>query len=401
MSIPARSEAEQQLTFRDPFVDKTQVIINGAARPETSTTVTRVAHSCGRSNLKKSGFRVDPSTGKRYRPSTSYDRNVYDVTGVRPQEYEQSSTTSTSRYRYVKHVVPEPADIAYVNQRTFNGSVPLVDENGKNESIVKALNNLGDQKVNISVALAEARSTYNMLAKSVIPMLRALLAAKQNRWDEIPKILRWRKQTRSSSEGIFLEWKYGWLPLAGDIKGTYDLLVSLKHKPLELEAEGFAKRTTNVGGAYRSSSFDGEIRHSYFTKLKAQVTADSARKFNQAGLINPFTLGWELIPFSFVIDWVLPVGNVLEAYSATAGLQFVDGYTGMKMEGVVKSTTPVPSNTATTFYTGEPGKANHAYFRYSRVAHGGFPQPRLYHRQNWFSLEHGITALALFKQLRR
>ena len=50
-----------------------------------------------------------------------------------------------------------------------------------------------------------------------------------------------------------------------------------------------------------------------------------ARAFNQLGLLNPVSLAWELVPWSFVVDWVLPIGSVLSALSAPAGLIFIDG----------------------------------------------------------------------------
>jgi hypothetical protein len=47
---------------------------------------------------------------------------------------------------------------------------------------------------------------------------------------------------------------------------------------------------------------------------------------NQTGFTNPINLLWELLPFSFVADWFLPIGNYLEALTAWNGLEFLDGY---------------------------------------------------------------------------
>jgi hypothetical protein len=48
---------------------------------------------------------------------------------------------------------------------------------------------------------------------------------------------------------------------------------------------------------------------------------------NRLGVINPLAIAWELYPFSFVIDWFVPIGSVLTAATATAGLEFVSGHT--------------------------------------------------------------------------
>lgn len=37
----------------------------------------------------------------------------------------------------------------------------------------------------------------------------------------------------------------------------------------------------------------------------------------QLGLLNPEIVAWELLPFSFVADWFIPIGSYLEARSIT------------------------------------------------------------------------------------
>lgn len=43
-------------------------------------------------------------------------------------------------------------------------------------------------------------------------------------------------------------------------------------------------------------------------------------KANQLGLINPATVAWEVVPFSFLVDWFLPVSRFLESQTDTLGL---------------------------------------------------------------------------------
>jgi hypothetical protein len=55
--------------------------------------------------------------------------------------------------------------------------------------------------------------------------------------------------------------------------------------------------------------------------------ADTLKVFlAQTGFTNPLNLGWEILPFSFVVDWFLPVGNYLETLSAWDGLTFSGGW---------------------------------------------------------------------------
>lgn len=44
------------------------------------------------------------------------------------------------------------------------------------------------------------------------------------------------------------------------------------------------------------------------------------------GLTNPAAIAWELVPFSFVVDWFIPIGNFLNSWTDFLGLRFEDSY---------------------------------------------------------------------------
>lgn len=62
-----------------------------------------------------------------------------------------------------------------------------------------------------------------------------------------------------------------------------------------------------------------------YTRLDWEVSNSAYRTFNRLGLTNLLEIGWELIPFSFVIDWVAPIGDYLGSLSAGWGLTFKGG----------------------------------------------------------------------------
>jgi hypothetical protein len=43
------------------------------------------------------------------------------------------------------------------------------------------------------------------------------------------------------------------------------------------------------------------------------------------GLLNPATVAWELVPYSFIADWFVPVGDYLTGLTADCGLVFKGG----------------------------------------------------------------------------
>jgi hypothetical protein len=48
---------------------------------------------------------------------------------------------------------------------------------------------------------------------------------------------------------------------------------------------------------------------------------------NKLGFVNPGVIAWELVPFSFVIDWFVPVGNFLSQWTDFVGLTLQKAYT--------------------------------------------------------------------------
>jgi hypothetical protein len=59
---------------------------------------------------------------------------------------------------------------------------------------------------------------------------------------------------------------------------------------------------------------------------KLRVTCTMTAELETLGLLNPLSLAWELLPYSFVIDWFLPIGDYLAATTASAGMTWVNGW---------------------------------------------------------------------------
>lgn len=93
-------------------------------------------------------------------------------------------------------------------------------------------------------------------------------------------------------------------------------------------------------------------------------------RLEQFGLANPAVVAWELVPFSFVADWFVGVGDYLAAQTALLGLEVLDG-----------GTSQLSVRTYTTRVTGvNPGAWNS---RFSGVGPSGVVVSRKYVRNVW------------------
>jgi hypothetical protein len=120
-----------------------------------------------------------------------------------------------------------------------------------------------------------------------------------------------RKFNQGDLSGAFLSAHLGWEPL---IKDAYEAsgLVQLEDKPHRITARKLGGRDVdayNIGN-YPGSTFTVDKKVQVRLTLDMERTPTFAERF---GLENPFLIAWELVPLSFVADYFLPIGSVIQA----------------------------------------------------------------------------------------
>lgn len=286
----------------------------------------------------------------------------------------------------------------------MNQWYPVFDNNILNMCEANALSKLRKGSAELGAALVEAKQTVSMIAQYATPLARSLIAAKNGQWGRIPGILNMRlgdirKQAGSLSvANKYLEYIFGWKPLMDDIYSSFQVLRRMKSPAMLITGKGVhtdtwsehvpttpdwgpqtrtAKRTTRVSltGIYRSSVWETAV---------------------SLGVTNPAAVAWEVIPFSFIVDWMLPVGDFLESLMDPRGMEFLGGYKSVKVDGqcnTVQSPAKYPG------WTWDSLGGTTAYRSgYFRETYGSFPMVAPYIKSP-FSNSHAITASALIRQL--
>jgi hypothetical protein len=174
-------------------------------------------------------------------------------------------------------------------------------------------------------------------------------AAAQLKLHVVPK----GASVRKSFANNFLEYHFGWEPLIRDIHDAADVV----NNPLKTfeRAKGKGPSTyyvpnyTNIGGSVFDTTTYLYKYAAYQGGRVQSITSGIAHTLDQFGLINPLSIAWELVPFSFVVDWFVNVGDVLASYSDFAGITLTDTYTTTVFRvtaegftGLRKGFTPIP-----------------------------------------------------------
>jgi hypothetical protein len=354
-------------------------------------------------------------TGRSIKPSpihgdhkTAYDysRQVYLVVDDKPwlahQHYDNPVDHLTSNYDY--------NESHYISKEHTVFSYDPVDGpelgNALDRSVTQALNHLQGESAQAGADLGDMRATVEGLSRDVMRAASFIRNMRHGRWQAAanslgitPKVLRATRGRELAN--YWLEYQYGWRPLA---KSMYDYQNVIHNATHRKSFDIVGKSTVRISGD-RDFLWDGRLVHKAGwtglakTVLFAHIDNPMLASLNELGLTNPISIAWELVPFSFVVDWFIPIGNTLSALSSGFGLTFNGGYSD------VISTYDLTITRKTGYSTpwvdiNDGGHYQEKGYDFHRWAYapGHFPNVRLYANLQPFSTTRAANALALVRQ---
>lgn len=202
------------------------------------------------------------------------------------------------------------------------------------------------QETNLNSAMTwfERKETFKAITSKAKMLALAYKQVRKGKFSKASKTLgitlsqRTRKKMRKRDRldqlaDNWLEYRYGWTPLYYDIYNSAHLIALGIH-----QAHNFVRLRTSESQSGNGGStiwghevgIFGNPRDYYAGRRGMGVDyaiVDPELVLNQAcGLDNPLLIAWELVPFSFVADWFIPLGDALQQITAFNGLRFVGGY---------------------------------------------------------------------------
>lgn len=210
----------------------------------------------------------------------------------------------------------------------------------ESEAVNLSLTGLKDQKVNLGIAFASRQQTVDLVlqsAKRVASGLRDLKSGNFSRaWRSLggkgPVPRRPGAKGKSQSKALADDWlalQFGWKPLLDDVYGAAEQLAKIYQRPVRSRIS--RSRTWNGAEVTSHPSWGiiSEVRKTasvtvkyvYVFSVSSQIVTD----LSSVGITNPATVLWDKLPWSFVIDWFVPVGTFIDALDASLGLSFEKG----------------------------------------------------------------------------
>lgn len=171
-----------------------------------------------------------------------------------------------------------------------------------------------------SLAMAERRLIqFGQLFKGIITKDFRLVSKAIGNTKKSRKAFR-KTKGRPISE-TYIEWLFGWKPMIDDVYNVIEILSRDFHGNV-ITARGSeqAYETYKVSSVTEQRMWKG--KHKITGKLV--VTNPNLLLASQLGLTNPASLVWEAIPFSFLVNWFVPIGKYLATWDHGLGYRFDD-----------------------------------------------------------------------------
>lgn len=123
--------------------------------------------------------------------------------------------------------------------------------------------------------------------------------------------------TTKDVANIWLELQYGWKPFLRDVHDSAEFMASITNPPRvsRFQVSAFAKiresRTTSTLHIYHHQVHSRRIIYEMSEALSVP---------RSLGLLDPLSAPWDILPFSFMVDWFIPIGTYLDNYNVIPNL---------------------------------------------------------------------------------
>lgn len=311
--------------------------------------------------------------------------NIDDWQTTGTPEYHSVRRNSDNKREYGTQFMYEPY---VVEVPSIPSTDPAIISYVMNAAIAEAKSSTFD----ILTTMAEVGKTREMIysrAKSVVDIGTRTANKTTARMRPRPKgrksLASWGHEWASRFNGYWLEARYGWRPLIGEIGNGVQYVQEMFNEDRMNESK--AKASEDIS-ASATNTYTGSLRKIYSTASRSGTRtyrgyALAVGDFNKLPQVQPVTTAWEIVPYSFVVDWFVDIASFLQASTPIPGVDIrASGYS-IKTEYEAERTW-ISQASASPLYTFESATQGRYWSKreiYARTP-SGVMVPRLYPRLN-------------------
>jgi len=257
------------------------------------------------------GFTCTSSTGDKIHPNPLvYGKNVYkyeqgrvDADVCRNQKYMIQGNRDCVSTAYPEHIPDASPNNVWQELEDVAMERLYTKLHGQNQMVVD---------------LAEGGQTARMI-KNTLLIRSNFKKMLLNMWrgKKMPDLS--LKSTIDTVTNKWLEYRYGWQPAVYSIYDALDSIGRKHQKGVPIFVKGRAKKfieaeTQSGFGTFSNPRIMTNTLSSVRVEVGVYLKSDPTTTIYDWTSLNPAAIAWELVPFSFVADWVFNVGQVLSLF---------------------------------------------------------------------------------------
>lgn len=334
--------------------------------------------------VRRIGYQVDIVNEKRKKYPPLIADHVEGISIPRP----------TSSYGY------SPDDSEFFSV----GGQPNVSLNLVKDAETRALAKFQSAQMNIGASIAEAHETVESMASTATLLAHIAIDAYNKKWDRLASRF---NQAVGPTHGVntmasaWLAYQFGIQPLVNDVQGAMKAWNDqVQKKDMLLHCTALSKDKSLpipwllTPSFWQWANWSGQCERS--AKVILWATIDDARlaTYGKYGL-NPISMLWEALGFSWLIDYVLSIGNFLSALGSTIGLKFRSGTLSTRVYANLDYNGMPSDPLSTVHWIGGGWKTKYRCLALHRTVYGDWPIPWVTAKNPFTSGAHVANLLAL------
>lgn len=187
-----------------------------------------------------------------------------------------------------------------------------------------------EAEAQLATATAESGKSFDMIARRAAQLRKAYRNARKGKFAKyfvngvFDPARGWRGSSKELGK-LWLEFWLGWKPMVGDIYSACQVLSSeFPDIPVKVRANGSWSMVERKYIDYTFETREAEMVFKVRAACRVKVSNQNLNLANQLGLINPASFVWELVYLSFIVDWFINVGDVLQSWTDFVGLELIE-----------------------------------------------------------------------------
>lgn len=239
-----------------------------------------------------------------------FTENKYD-TNISTIRYGNYS----GRLRYITPQTPNGLTRIYDTQPVVWDLGNRLDNNDMIRLMAKLVAQVRTHEFNAAVFLAEGKESLETIGSLAKRIGQAGFALRRGDFRSAARSLATsdrKLNARKSLHDNWLELQYGWMPMLKDIQSAAEYFAHVSNKPMRrIYRARVERKSVSLDSQHPSLSQLGEAVRTINAKL-INTEDYQVQSAASLGFLDPEVVAWELVPYSFVADWFIPIGNYLE-----------------------------------------------------------------------------------------